>query len=77
MEVWAAALHQQAPGHAPPGAQQFPEDVFLGFGTFELQDLLTKAQARLLPTPSIRLLLPFLTAPHSCRTWHEFVSCNS
>ena len=68
MEVWAAALRQQAPGHAPPGAQQSPEDVFLGSGAFELQDLLTKAQARLLLTPSKCLLMLFLTASHSCRT---------
>ena len=70
-------VHQQAPGHAPPGAQQSPEDVFLGSGTFELRDVLTKAQARLLPTPSNRLLMLFLTAPHSCHTWHEFALRNS
>ena len=67
MEVWAAALHQPAPGHAPHGAQQAPEDAFLGSGTFELRDVLTKAQASPKLTPSLQVL----TAAHSCHTHME------
>ena len=46
VEVWASASPEQATEGSQRQPQYSPEDVQLGHGTFPMQDLLTKTQAR-------------------------------